>query len=573
MKHFVAEFNEIRLKSCVAAAQGQKAPSVVQTRLQLCAYLLFACILTRVDFVLASPEDGLRPNSCQRLEGNNLSALPDAPTQLLSSVELKATGELPAHCQITGYVMPNIGFRMGLPDTWSGRFIEMGCGGHCGVADAEYFSGSCAAPMRKGYACLISDLGHKGKWLDGLWAYGDLQAKVDWGYRGTHVLALAGKVIAERYYARKPRKSYFMGCSTGGRQGLQEAQRFPWDFDGIVAGAPPIRLPELYIMFAWGYRATHTSDGHLVLATREFKLLHDAAVDMCDKDDGLVDGIISSPQTCRFRPTVLLCKTGQTKRCLNAQQVRAAEMIYTGPATAAGQPLLSGGPLPGSEFDASLDDPSSGNWSQAYVGREGQIGAYSVIAQEGLRYMFFDEDPGAAWKITDFDFDRDYKRLGIMGAIYDSSNPDLRRFRDAGGKLLIYGGTDDNSVLPRMVTDYYDQVVAVVGGREKTQQFVRLFELPGVGHCQGGPGADVVDYLGAIEAWVEGKSPPDRLIAYHLRRSEKGVLTPVSLPPNTADVSFSRPVFPYPAHARYSGSGDPNNERSFEVFDASRGPN
>jgi feruloyl esterase len=137
----------------------------------------------------------------------------------------------------------------------------------------------------------------------------------------------------------------------------------------------------------------------------------------------------------------------------------------------------------------------------------------------------------------------------------------------------MYSGTDDNSVLPRMVTDYYDQVAAVIGGHEKAQQFVRLFELPGVGHCQGGSGADVVDYLSAIEAWVEGSSPPNRLVAYHLRRSNTDTLRPISLPPNIADVSFSRAVFPYPVQARYSGSGDPNNEGSFEAFDANQGSN
>src|SRR6202034_1046036 len=191
--------------------------------------------------------------------------------------------------------------------------------------------------------CVVSDMGHRGNFSDGAWAYENLQAKVDWGYRSTHVVVLAAKAITERYYQQVPKKSYFMGCSTGGRQALQEAQRFPWDFDGIVAGAPPIRLADLYVTFAWGQRATHDAAGKPLLSIADLKLLTDGALSRCDLDDGVRDGIISNPFTCPFRAADLACKAGQSKGCLTPEKVQAADQIYSAPVDGAGTSLFGAG--------------------------------------------------------------------------------------------------------------------------------------------------------------------------------------------------------------------------------------
>lgn len=420
--------------------------------------------------------------------------------------------------------------------------------------------------MHKGYACIVSDMGHTGKGGDGLWASHNLQAKLDWGYRATHVVALAGKALTERFYRQMPTRSYYMGCSTGGRQGLQEAQRFPWDFDGIVAGAPPVNLATLYMTFVWGIRATHDESGKPVLGAKDLKLLTDAAVAKCDLDDGLKDGIIGDPLHCNFDPAELTCGAGHQDPCLTPAQVDAAKRVYSGPLTSKGQRLSPGGPVPGSEYGHWTDERGAGGpWIQAYVGDDNQRSGYEPLVINGFQYLFFSPEAGPSWKLQDFDFDRDYKRLGTMEALYDSSNPDLRQFKQAGGKLLVYQGTNDNSVLPRSTIDYYETVERTMGGKAATQDFFRLFVLPGVEHCAGGPGADTVNYLSYLEAWVERGEAPSQLLAAHLH-SRDPLVHPPQFPLDPKLVEFTRPVYPYPTRVKYKGRGDPKDATHFAPY-------
>ena len=505
---------------------------------------------------------------CNALLNANLLGTPDAPTQITGAKLVEPAGIVSGYCEVQGYVWPQVGFELLLPvSNWNGKFIELGCGGHCGVIELSI--ADCPA----GYACIGTDAGHKatvyegqGLWggdvFDGLWGYGNLQAKVDWGYRAPHVTAVAGKAITALFYHQAPKKSYFMGCSTGGRQGLQEAQRFPWDFDGIIAGAPPINLSTLYMTFAWGILATHDKDGRPLLGKAELKLVTDAAVAKCDLDDGVGDGIISDPKHCRFDPAKLTCKANQTSRCLTQVQVEAVKKVYAGPTTSSGVSLSLGGPMPGSEY--GLVDGAWGvnDWSEAYVGINGKRARYEPLVTAGLRYLFFVPDLGPAWKLSDFDFDRDYQNMGVAEALYDSSNPDLRKFKAAGGKLISYQGTNDISVLPQITEDYYDTVERTMGGREATQSFFRLFVFPGAEHCLiGGDGADTVNFLAVLEDWVENGKAPDRLIAAHLKNGESSGLKAFPLDPSR--IQFTRPVYPYPIGAKYSGHGDPNNAANF----------
>lgn len=516
--------------------------------------LLLAAVVTRAG---STPIESLT-RQCEALERANFSNLDEAPTQILSTEVVAAAGTAPQHCRVTGYVIPQVGFELALPlGVWNGKFIHLGTGGHGGTVHRE----ACSMPLERGYACLQSDMGHKGVVVDAIWAYNNLPAELDWGYRATHVATVAGKAVTETFYKAPPARSYFSGCSTGGRQALQAAQRFPWDFDGIIAGAPPIRLADLYVTFAWGQRVTRDTAGTPLLGIDDLKLLTQGALARCDSDDGLRDGIISSPFDCPFRASDLACTSEKTRDCLTPEKVRAAEQVYSGPVDAQGRSLFDAGALPGSEYGGPWNAQYGGNWGIYYLGKDGALAAYAQLTQEGLKYLFFSPDRAPDWTIEKFDFDKDYKRLDLMQSLYDSSNPDLSRFEAAGGKLLIYHGLNDLSILPHWIIRYYEKVERVMGGREQTRSFVRLFSLPGVEHCRGGPGADTVDYLTYLERWVEQDHAPDSLIAYHLKPKERHAAA--TFPIAKHKIEFSRPVYPHPIKAKYLGHGDPNSAENF----------
>jgi hypothetical protein len=495
--------------------------------------------------------------SCTALLSDDFTSVQDAPTQVIGTALVDAEGPSPPYCRVQGYVVPQVGFELRLPiEGWNGKFLQVGCGGHCGNTSMARF-----CPLERGYACIASDAGHKGTEVDALWGNDNWQAKVDWGYRAPHVIALAGKAIVDRFYGASPVRSYFIGASTGGRQALQEAQRFPWDFDGIIAIAPPTNLSILYMTFAWGNQVTHDKLGRPVLGTRELKLLTDAALATCDLDDGVKDGVIGDPLHCAFAPARLACKANQASGCLSPPQLDAVKKVYAGPMTSSGVKLTLGGPLAGSEL-GELKDEIAG-WKGSYLGNDDKPGIYERVARDGLRYLFFSPGPVPGWTLQDFDFDRDYKRLQVMEALYDATNPDLRRLKAAGAKLIIFQGLNDNSVLPRDTVDYYEAVERTMGGRAATQAFVRLFLLPGVGHAYGGAGADTIDYLSALEAWVEHGQAPDRLIAAHLKEGRNSRLWNRQFPLDPSTVQFTRPLYSYPLRAKYKGSGDPSDATSF----------
>jgi feruloyl esterase len=501
----------------------------------------------------------------------DLSGIPDAATQIVSAKNSSAGSADLSFCLIAGYVAPDVGVKMGLPATWNGKFIELGCGGHCGILPKdEEFSSWCGVELRKGYACIVSDMGHRGALSDqALWASNNLQAKVDFGYRATHVVAVAGKAIAERYYAHKARNSYFMGCSTGGRQALEEAQRFPWDFNGIVAGAPPIDLAVLYMTEVWNAKVAHDAGGKTLLTPDDLKLVHKAAVAKCGvRDglkDGLKDGVIDDPLHCEFDPGELACKPGRTRDCLSAEQISAVKKIYRGPVTSAEVALSTGGPLPGSESEHW--EWAGGTWNGLTAGDE----SAQESTGRALYRLFLSTEAPPGWRPRDFDFDRDYQRLS--GSLYDSSNPDLRRFKAAGGKLIVYQGLNDPWVPPRATIDYYETVERTLGGRAATQDFFRLFTLPGMDHCSFGDGAFAVDWLGALEGWVEQGHAPARLIASHVNVDDLSYDRPADMqrierrvaefPLDPATVQFSRPVYPYPTQVKYKGSGDLSDAANF----------
>jgi feruloyl esterase len=499
---------------------------------------------------------------CRALLQSDYTALEDAPTQITAAELIEAGGGNPAVCRVRGYVAPQVSFELRLPAVgWNGRFMEVGDGGWGG----HMFLFLCDGPVRRGYACLASDMGHQATSSQALWARGNWQAQADFGYRATHVAAVAGKAIVRSFYAKPALRSVMFGCSTGGYQGMVEAQRFPWDFDGIIALSPDAEdEADLGMRVIWHMRNFLDENGAPVFDAAELGLLHTAALERCDLTDGVKDGIIGDPLACRFDPSVLACRAGQSSRCLTPRQVAAARNIYAGPMTSAGVRISSGGMLPGSE-----------------LGWGAHAGAW---ATELFKYALFSPTPGGGWKPSDFDFDEDYKRLGL-GALYTDGNPDLRKLKAAGGKLLVIQGGNDTQETPGAIVDYYQTVEKTMGGRAATRDFFRLFMIPGMNHCTGGDGAFAVDYLRYLENWMERGKAPDEMVGAHVESSYLlglaaghagsdadriwwGAFALLDFPLDRAvPVSFTRPIYPYPEMAIYKGSGNANDASNFSSFD------
>lgn len=502
-------------------------------------------------------QENQREERCKGLGNLDLSQLLDAPTQITGEAFVSGDDSSP-RCDVTGYVAPNVGFLLRLPaDNWNGKLVEIGCGGFCGVTDQVV---QCDSPIRRNYACIVTDEGHKSTPNDTLWAFHNLQAGVDYAYRASHVTALAGKAIAAHYYSHSAQRSYFIGCSSGGREAMVEAQHFPWDFDGIVAGAPSLSEAGSNLIHVWWLRAL-TDESHKPLFTLdELRMVHAAVLKKCDMDDGIRDGIISNPASCQFDPISLQCKRDETTDCLSQVQVNALIKVYAGPMTSGGYHIYPGRAFSGSE----LNLPNSTRTTQ-------QVESEFNFLTSAFRYSELDSAPAAAWKTEQFDFDKDYKRLGESDAIASERNPDLRAFRNAGGKLISYVGLNDIDQAD-VTMDYYNMVERVMGGRTATQQFFRLFVIPGMNHCIGGDGAFDVDYLTYLDAWVEHGQAPDKLLSFNVEAGNlwheggdyHNLLRRLAFPLDQSTIAFSRPIYPYPLIARYRGQGDPANANSYE---------
>ena len=467
--------------------------------------------LAAVAFLLSSLTVAGAPSVAQaNLSDAACSELSDAafnlPREVAVSIgdarRVAATSDRPELCRARGYVTPNTGFELVMPISgWNGKFFHAGCTGSCGFAAESVWTKECDYPLARGYACVISDLGHRGTPADGLWAWKDLQAKLDFAYRATHRTTLAGKAIASKFYGQLPRHSYFMGCSTGGRQGLVSAQRFPDDFDGIIAGAPVVSEAGTSMSFVWTLQSLQDEDGSPIFDDRSLGVLHRGAIAKLDAQDGRRDGVIDDPLG-GFDPVDLQCRDGAADDCLTAEQVAAARAVYQGPVNSDGRPVyFGGGFLPGSEMPwrsfLPIDGPAEATQSGTDTTR------------------FIQSDFGPGWNAMDFDFDKDPDRLREYEVLYSASHPDLRAYRQAGGKLLIYHGWADARVAPLNSVDYYRMLTRTMGGAQETRAFARLVMVPGMNHCWGGNGAFAIDYIRAMEDWVERGQAPDTLRAAH----------------------------------------------------------
>jgi len=437
---------------------------------------------------------------------------------------------LPAFCRVSAIITPAIHFELWLPLTgWNGKFEGTGNGGYNGVIVYR----ALATAVRRHYAVSSTDMGHTSTTPDpGSWALHHPELVIDQGYRAQHETAVKSKQLVLAFYGSRPRRAYFVGCSSGGWQGLTEAQRYPHEYDGIVAGAPAAEVVHLHAGTLWTHLAARR------IATPKLRLITNAVLAKCDAKDGLADGLLTDPRTCDFSPAELACKPGQSPEgCLTADEVKALQEIYAGAHFASGKPVYPGWPR-GVEYALV-------QMQQPFV---------AALASSTFKDMVF-EDPN--WDYHHLDLDRDVPRADAkVGAALNNYSPDLGAFRRAGGKLILWHGWDDPLISPLHTIEYYEKVAAFFAPDRRSsaaalagvRDFARLFLAPGVNHCAGGPGPDTFDALGALEAWVERGAAPESIVAAH---STKG------------SVDRTRPLCPYPQVAVYGGSGSTDEAANF----------
>ncbi len=500
-------------------------------------------------------------------------ALLDMDTLTLTRAVLNpASVTVPEHCYVRGLIAGRITFHMQLPlpDNWNGRLVNLGDGGKDGNLDYGDYR------VAQGYAIANSNTGHDIGAQPGSTFADDRQAQIDFGYRAVHLTANASKALVRAYYRQPPRYAYFEGCSTGGRQGLMEAQRFPADFDGIVSGAPVYDYQAVAVVnifkaklvfeddFAGNLAFDADGDGRPESLTK-WEILRNKVLEVCDANDGFADRIVDDPLSCAFNPAIHLAEhmcpaDRDADDCFTQRQIDTIEKLYARPHDSKGV-----------EFGRGLSLGSEWGWDYTTIAHEGNdlLPTNLRYAASHVNYLFFENSPGvpmadhtdlsvtpdktvtppeyAWWEFTMDDYTSG--RGEFMMAITDATNPDLTRFLDReGGKLLLYHGWADPDRQAMPTVDYYESVVehSFQGNLDAAQEKVRLFMIPGLGHCDGGPDIDRDndfvphgwDRLAAIRNWVENNQAPDHLVTEHYADGE---------------VVGSRRVCPYPERAVYVG--------------------
>ena len=488
----------------------------------------------------------------QRCEDLNRLTLPGilikSATQVAAG-SFSATGtnprQVPSFCRVIGTVKPELGFELWLPAQWNHKYVAVGNGGLAGsvVYNAMY------DPLSRGYAVSSTDTGHVGvNTNDGAWALGHLTRVIEFGQRGVHEMVIASKAVIHAHYGSAPTRSYFEGCSYGGKQALTEVQKYPTDFDGVIAGDPANWWTRHYTSnHVWIAQAV---DGDGYLPAAKVQILAAAVNAVCDGLDGIRDGILNDPRKCHFDPNVLQCKNGDQPFCLTGAQVAAVKKIWNGPRDEDGILLY-----PGLERGG---ESGPGGWVQWVTGSSSGKGAHSALGLPFMKYVVY-EDPNWDFRTLHYTalpgFESDVEYVDDkLGRIFNATDPDLRPFRAHGGKLIQYHGWSDPDIPPANSINYFESVVRRVGGRrnmtalQDTQDFYRLFMVPGMQHCAGGPGPSRFDALTALEQWVEQSKAPEQIVAAHVTNNV---------------VDRTRPLCPFPETAKYKGTGSTDDAGNF----------
>lgn len=472
---------------------------------------------------------------CSSLKGIDFTTVQGAPTQISSATLVTSNGA--AYCDVTGYIAPQTQFDLLLPTTmWHGDYVQEGCGGLCGNVSlgTPSVSQNCPQVVNNEVAIAADNAGHQGS--GGAWGANDPTLRAVLGYSSEHSLALASKAIIKAFYGRGPTYSYFDGCSTGGRQALMLAQRYPSDFNGILAGSPTIFESQLTAeLHIWEVLINTDAQGNEILTSNKLPALHAAVQKTCANSQGL----ILDPRACTFNPASIQCAPGtDSSTCLTPAQVNTVREAYLGPTDPQGGSLYPGGEPYGSELA----------WAGAWVtaGPDWPSGAAAAsLAVAYMKFAFFPTNPPTSFTLSDWKFTRAYfEKLTPVSGIYNATDPNLTQFRNDGGKIIIYQGWEDQLVPPFGTVAYYNAVAKYMGGYEATQQFSRLYMIPAQYHCLGGGDPQVsANFLSPLIDWVQHGVAPGSVTMPVIANAH-----PYS--PTTITVSAFNPTIP--VHAQGS---------------------
>jgi pimeloyl-ACP methyl ester carboxylesterase len=465
----------------------------------------------------------------QHAECSHLTMLrfPDVRVTEATAVPAATSGPIrAAHCRVNGVIGTEIKFQLLLPDEWNHKFIMGGGGGFVGTVDNQ------ARPsVNAGYATVGTDTGHQGGATDATWALDNVERQLNFGYLGVHRTAEVAKAILRSYYGSNETRAYFAGCSNGGREAMMEAQRYPDDFEGIVAGAPAMDFVGIAAQFIKDIQVAFPDSKSLAPAFTPavLKSVEAQILDKCDALDGVKDGVMEDPRRCTVDVATL---TGLTDAQRTALKKIYAETASKGASIYAAQPFGGEG--------------EGGGWPSWITG-----GGLATPQGPSLRFAFGTQffkyfifsDPN--WEYIHYDIANTRRDARLVGKLLNATDPNLDAFKAKGHKLILWHGWSDPALTALASVNYYEQVVARDAA---ASDYFRMFMMPGVLHCAGGPGPDNVDWTATIDTWVDGHRAPERLVARKVVNGE---------------ATRSRPLCPYPQHAVYSGSGSTDDERNF----------
>jgi hypothetical protein len=464
----------------------------------------------------------------------------------IAAVMKDAAAGVPAFCDVTGVLSPEIAFEVSLPSRWNGRFYMIGNGGHAGEAldDAGRVSQRNAA-LQQGFAFAQTNTGHDARKEAGAsFVLSNPEKAIDYAYRAVHLTATTAKDITKEYYGKPVTHAYWNSCSNGGRQGLIEAQRFPEDFDGIIVNAPWVDQTGFTIGAMWNQRALSEAP----VSAEKMVLVAEKVMAKCDAIDGLKDGLIDDPRKCNFDPArdVPQCAAGADRAdCLTGAQAATISKIYSGPVSN-GKPFFPGY-MPGSEQITSLFGGGTGSgWMNVIVSAQPNAKPADFNLAEGTMQYLVHTPPKPNYDYKTFNFDRDIHLLDAWSKLADAKDPDLSKFKKRGGKLLMTYGWADSILQPMAGVHYYEQALQKNGA--DTRDFFRLFMIPGMSHCGGGIGPDRHDPMTAMINWVEKGDAPSSITASRVDNNK---------------VVRTRPLCPYPQVARYQGQGSIDDAANF----------
>jgi feruloyl esterase len=450
---------------------------------------------------------------------------------IMSASVVPAAGETPEYCRVFGLIQPEIRFEVNLPASWNGRLYVFGNGGYAGEPiDAAARQNTAKRALAKGFATAQTNTGHDAAAEPLATFASNPQKLVDYAFRAVHVTAVTAKSLLQTYYASPAKRAYFDGCSTGGRQGLIAAQRFPDDFDGIANGAPVLNFSGTMI----GYAQSQKALADAPLNADAIKTVADAVMAKCDALDGVKDGVLDDPRKCAFTPSTDLpkCTGDAAAGCLTAAQIHTVEIIYA-PVERNGTPFFPGWPV-GAE-------PGWTPWFTSPNGR----GVQWNFGETYLKNIAFGRpNPNYDW--LTFNIGTDLDRIQSSQSLLDATNPDLSRFKARGGKIVGYFGWADPALNPLMGVGYYENVTKTMG--PSTADFYRLFMVPGMAHCGGGAGTSTFDALTPLVQWVEHGATPAAIPASRVVDGK---------------VVRTRPLCPYPQTAIYKGTGSTDDAANF----------